>query len=320
MNSTYHPVPILHLLKHQNLFSGIEIHVKIAEKYVLLNFAEDPYQDILNKLLKKSVEHVYLNEEDFMQILNAFNEHMISGQVSEGTFNDEIRANTADALFTMSREFIKTHGVSSELVGSMTEANNSIQTLIKKAENLTSFLKKFEKECSEEFLKITVTNFLAVAVINQFPWKSQQIIEKTILAGMFCDIMLEPKDFDQIIAHETTGEELSLELQRHPLKAVNLLEHKLDVIPQETLTIIEQHHEKPDGTGFPTGIDISRFNQLTAIFIVCQRFTDELFIHEFNSHKYIESIMNLRSDYRGIVFSNALEALVEVVSIDALKK
>jgi hypothetical protein len=106
MNSTYHPVPILHLLKHQNLFSGIEIHVKIAEKYVLLNFAEDPYQDILNKLLKKSVEHVYLNEEDFMQILNAFNEHMISGQVSEGTFNDEIRANTADALFTMSREFI----------------------------------------------------------------------------------------------------------------------------------------------------------------------------------------------------------------------
>jgi len=320
MNSTYHPVPILHLLKHQNLFSGIEIHVKIAEKYVLLNFAEDPYQDILNKLLKKSVEHVYLNEEDFMQILNAFNEHMISGQVSEGTFNDEIRANTADALFTMSREFIKTHGVSAELVGSMTEANNSIQTLIKKAENLTSFLKKFEKECSEEFLKITVTNFLAVAVINQFPWKSQQIIEKTILAGMFCDIMLEPKDFDQILSHETTGEELSLELMQHPLNAINLLTQKLDVIPQETLTIIEQHHEKPDGTGFPTGIDISRFNQLTAIFIVCQRFTDELFIHEFNSHKYMESIMNLRSNYRGIVFSNALEALVEVVSIDALKK
>jgi hypothetical protein len=54
--------------------------------------------------------------------------------------------------------------------------------------------------------------------------------------------------------------------------------------------------------------------------MVCQRFTDELFIHEFNSHKYMESIMNLRSNYRGAVFSNALEALVEVVNIDALKR
>jgi response regulator RpfG family c-di-GMP phosphodiesterase len=320
MNFTYYPVPILHLLKHQSLFSGIEIYVKIAEKYVRLNFAEEPYQDILNKLLTKSVEHVYLNEEDFLQILNAFNEHMLSGEVSESTFNEEIRANTADALFTMSREFMKSHGVNSELVGSMAEANKSIQTLIKKAENLNSFLKKFEKECSEEFIKIGVTNFLSTAVINQFPWKSQQIIEKTMLAGLFCDIMLEPKDFDRIIAYETTGEELPLEIKRHPLKAINLLAHKLDVIPQETLTIIEQHHERPDGTGFPTGIDISRFNQLSAIFIVCQRFTDELFIHEFNSHKYMESIQSIRSNYEGAVFSRALEALVEVVNVDALKQ
>jgi len=319
MNPNFCPVPVIHLLKHEALFSGIEIHVKIAEKFVRLNFAEEPYKEILEKLQKKSVDHVYITDKDFSYILDQFNESLLNGNIAEDTFNEEIRANTADTLFNMSREFIKHHGVSAELVGSMTEASQTIQTLIKKADGLSAFLRKFEKDCSEEFLKINVTTFLTTAVINQFPWKSQQIIEKTMLAAMFCDITLSPKDFSEIVNYEAMGGELSIELKRHPLAAINLLAHKLDTIPQETLTIIEQHHEKPDGSGFPNGIDISRFNQLSAIFIVCQRFADELFAHEFNTARHYDSIQLLRDNFQGAVFSRALDALVEVVAVDSLK-
>jgi hypothetical protein len=319
MTPEYYPVPLLHLLKHENLFSGIQIHVKIAEKYVRLNFAEEPYKEILEKLQKKDVDQVYITEEDFSFILSKFSESLQSGDVDSDTFNDEIHANTANVLFSMSRDFIKQHGVSSELVGSMTEATKTVQGLIKKSDGLVAFLRKFEKECSEEFLKISVTTFLTTAVINQFPWKSQHIIEKTMLAGMFCDITLTPGDFAQVVTYEAVGGDLPLEIKRHPLNAINFLAHKLDVIPQETLTIIEQHHEKPDGTGFPNGIDISRFNQLSAIFIACQRFTDELFANEFDSSKYKESLQLIRDNYRGAVFTKALEALVEVVAVDSLK-
>ena len=319
MTPEYYPVPLLHLLKHENLFSGIEIHVKIAEKYVRLNFAEEPYKDILEKLHKKSVDQVYISEEDLAFILSKFSGALESGAVDLNTFNEEIRANTADVLFSMSRDFIKDHGVSSELVGAMSQATLSVQTMIEKSDGLAAFLRKFEEECSEEFLKINVTTFLTSAVIKHFPWKSQQIIEKTMLAAMFCDITLSYSDLAKVSSFETVGGELSLELKRHPLNAIHFLAHKLDVIPMETLTIIEQHHEKPDGTGFPNGIDISRFNQLSAIFIICQRFTDELFANEFDTRKHTESLDLIRDHYHGAVFAKAIEALVKVVAVDSLK-
>lgn len=314
--SQFLPIPIVHFLKHELFFVGIEIHVKIAEKFVRLNLAEEPYRDILEKLLKKSVVHVYLTDDDFSLLLNRFTGTLQTEDVSR----DELRMSTADTLFTMTREFIARYGISVELVGAVKEADLALQELIKKNDNgLGAFLKKFEKDCSEEFLKIGVVNFLCAAVIARFPWKSQQIIEKTMLAGLFCDITLSMKDFAQVQEYESIGGELSDELKHHPLAASQILCQHLDLIPQETLTIIEQHHEKPDGSGFPYGIDLSRFNQLSAIFIVCQRFTEELFATEFDVTHYHSAIQRVRGEFSGGVFTKALDALIEVIAIDTLR-
>ncbi len=40
MEKKFIPVPIIHLLKHATLFDAIEIHVKVADKHVRLNFSE----------------------------------------------------------------------------------------------------------------------------------------------------------------------------------------------------------------------------------------------------------------------------------------
>ena len=81
----------------------------------------------------------------------------------------------------------------------------------------------------------------------------------------------------------------------------------------ESITIIEQHHERPDGKGFPIGITLPRFNQLSAIFIVSQRFIEKIFDYHCDFTKRQEIIRELKVVYTGGPFSKAMDALTSVV-------
>jgi HD-GYP domain-containing protein (c-di-GMP phosphodiesterase class II) len=98
------------------------------------------------------------------------------------------------------------------------------------------------------------------------------------------------------------------------MEVSKLLSQKKDIIPSETITIIEQHHELPDGKGFPLGIELGRFNQLSSIFIVCQKFTEELFNESFDYNKRQKIISIMRLTYQGRTFDKAMDALILVIN------
>ncbi len=54
---------------------------------------------------------------------------------------------------------------------------------------------------------------------------------------------------------------------KHPLEAAKLV-NGFDEIPGEVGFIVEQHHERQDGTGFPRGIDHKDISSISALFII----------------------------------------------------
>lgn len=307
------PIPVVHLLKHPHLFQGVEVHVRVAEKFVKLNFAQDSFTQILDKLKDKGVIHVYLHEEDFSKVIAHFQNTLSSKSFYDPTTTDEQKVEVSATAMTLARDFIKTFGVNKEVIEVMKAANGKIQEILGTSPGLHAFVKRFKNSCSEEFLKVNVTNFLAGMLIDQFPWKSPLIVQKTMLAGMMCDITLSPADFEAIKRFETDGTPLDETVRRHPLAVAEILTRKRDLIPAETITIVEQHHERPDGKGFPHGITTTRFNQLSAIFIVSQRFVDMLFESQFDYKKHHEMIQRLKAVYHGGPFDKTLDALINTV-------
>lgn len=307
------PIPVVHLLKHPDLFQGVEVHVRIAEKFVKLNFAKDSFTQILDKLKAKGVIHVYLHEEDFSRVIAHFQNNLSSKSFYDPSTTDEQKIEVSETAMTLARDFIKTYGVNKEVIEVMKAANGKIQELLNTSPGLHAFVKRFKNNCSEEFLKINVTNFLAGMLIDQFPWKTQLIVQKTMLAGMMCDISLSKADFDAIKRFEADGTPLDETIRKHPLTVSEILMRKRDLIPGETVTIVEQHHERPDGKGFPLGITATRFNQLSAIFIVSQRFVDMLFESQFDYKKHPEMIQKLKAIYQGGPFDKAMDALIKTV-------
>lgn len=63
---------------------------------------------------------------------------------------------------------------------------------------------------------------------------------------------------------------------RHPLEGAQLVS-SIDEIPGEVGFIIEQHHERQDGSGFPRGIDHKDISSISALFIIAHDIVTTMF-------------------------------------------
>lgn len=313
MDSSLTKIGIAHLLKFPGSFEGIEVHVQVAGKFIKLNYPNESFTEILKKLQAKGVEFAYVQQADSEKIMEAVKTTLNSKFFYDPATTDEVRVQQVEGAANIAKDFIRHFGIDKTSLDVLKVANEKTMNMIKEAPGLHAFVKRFRGQCSEEYLKSSLTNFLVAMVLEKFPWKSLQIVHKTMTAGMLCDVTLLPEDFDAVRLYEKGQGEISERVRQHPIEVSQMLRRKKELIPMETITIIEQHHERPDGKGFPVGITVSRFNQLSAIFIVSQRFIENLFENKFDFTKRHEIIYMLQSVYAGGFFDKAMDALISVV-------
>ncbi|EQC46268.1 response regulator [Bacteriovorax sp. Seq25_V] len=193
---------------------------------------------------------------------------------------------------------------------------------------VTKFLDKVQRnpKLSELFKKLKATKDdpylmthigllinISTGIATQMDWGSEQTLEKFIYASYLHDISLG--DSSKLAQYKTKAEfesddSLSQDAKKlvnlHPLASKTLIEHKND-IPQDVHTIIEQHHEMPDGSGFPAGIDNKRITPLASIFIVSHLLAD--YIIENEKWKVENFVKKYRSKMKGPHFRKALKCV-----------
>lgn len=303
-------IGIPQLLKFSDTFAGIEVHVLVGGKAVKLNYSHDQFSDILRKLQQKEVQEVYIKQEDCKIMI----EHAQAALSGKSFFNPstviEKKMENAENSVKIVKEVIKQLGVEPEAVALLKTANDRTMAVMGESPSLYAFVQRFKKSCSEEFMKSMLTTFVCSMMIDKFPWKSEQVKEKAAMASLLCDMMLEKEDFDLLFKWEQSGYTIQLpeHIRRHPSDTANKLRPKR-LIASETITIIEQHHELPNGKGFPLGGDAPKFNQLAAIFIIAQNFVELLYQENFDFAKRFDIITKLKLKYDARSFDKAIDAL-----------
>lgn len=306
-------IKITHLIKFASSFAGIEVHVFISGKFVKMNYANDQFVDILRRLQQKDLDEVYIKQEDCKKVLAEIQNAMSSKTFYDPKTTDEQRMQNAEQSVEVVKNLINQMGVDKQTVDIIKSVNQKTINMLNESPSIFMFIKQFKKNCSEEFLRSVLTGYLTSLVIDKFPWRSVPVKEKAALASMLCDITLSKEDFQAIKEHEINKTFLDDRIKNHPYEVSKLLAANKDIIPSETITIIEQHHELPDGTGFPGAIELHRFNQLSSIFIVCQKFTENLFQENFDYNKRQEIVARMKQVYVGRTFDKAMDALILVV-------
>lgn len=140
--------------------------------------------------------------------------------------------------------------------------------------------------------------------------------DELALAGLLHDIGLSdlPVAITSKSEDQMTKEELEV-YHRHPITSVNMLKEKKIILGEKIMKIIEQHHEKFNGRGYPNGVEGTRILKEAQILAIADQFdylTKVVFgkptlspseammkIHEMNSKEAIydpslvQMIMNL---------------------------
>ncbi|MBU6154660.1 MAG: HD domain-containing protein [Bdellovibrionales bacterium] len=116
---------------------------------------------------------------------------------------------------------------------------------------------------------------VACALAHKVGWRSQSTYFKLTLAAFLHDISLKDERMAKVFDLEHfeksgNGEpEEVREIRIHPARSAEYA-RQFQEIPSEVEQIVAQHHERPDGSGFPRGLVVRYFTPLSALFVIAQ--------------------------------------------------
>ncbi|MGZ3689584.1 MAG: HD-GYP domain-containing protein, partial [Bdellovibrionota bacterium] len=159
---------------------------------------------------------------------------------------------------------------------------------------------------------------VSCALATQIDWKSDTTFQKLTLAAFLHDISIK----NQALARIDSLKELERERSRftdtevktfklHPIAGAEIAKNFKE-IPPDVDAIIIQHHERPDGSGFPRGLNNIRIGPLATVFIVAHDLVDFLFETDSESLDSLdldEFVQRNAKTYQFINFRKVLSAI-----------
>jgi len=195
------------------------------------------------------------------------------------------------------------------------EAINNIKT----SKELYSIFKRFREESSDKFIENTFVGYLVTMMISTFEWQTPNIKEKANIAVFLSDISLNEEDFNELEVFLKNPKRdfdlLGAKVKNHPVEIAKALLTK-NLISKETALIIEQHHERPDETAFPKGVNYSQIGLLSAVHIVARHFMELVYENDFDESKKNHILQELKTIYDKKNFLLAFRALLKSLRMD----
>lgn len=123
--------------------------------------------------------------------------------------------------------------------------------------------------------------YIACRLSSLMTWDSSNTHYKLSLAAFLHDLTIKTPSLERVSTLEELNEadatnEEKTAFREHPHESAALARQMKD-FPGDVDHIIAQHHELPNGTGFPLGINHTKISPLASLFIVAHSITEELF-------------------------------------------
>ncbi len=267
-------------------------------------------QDIINKYEPKGVKSLYIIKSD-LQIMNeAITERL--GRVmdsGEDLSSASRMALEGDAVLTI-QEQLQNFGVKDDYINYANKVVDHVIDTYKTDKNINEMINLIKNSTDGYLIQHSMmTSFMANIIIKNSEWSSVTNQEKITMASLFHDISLANSSYeDEETKSFLTGineNETEKDFLNHPQKSVEMLS-KIPNMP-DLFTIILEHHEKPDGSGFPRGLKANRLSPMSCILILAHHLADLI---QFNQGEYKinnEMIESLREKYNDGHFLQLIE-------------
>ncbi len=254
-----------------------DIYIRLSEsKFVKLFRQGDVFDrsDLEKYTEKKGVEYLYIRKDDCALFAQKYRDDL-EKLLKQPFINTEQAISSAESVHEAVQSLGNTVGFAQEvqeLVKAQVKVAMKAMAGSPKLSDLFEKLKALEGQYLSSHSHLTA--YLACAIASQMKWGSDQTFLKLNLACFLHDITLS----NNTLAAETslatveashakyTAQEIKA-YKNHARDAAGLV-RRFNEVPPDVDMILAQHHELPDGKGFPQGLNHSRIAPLSAIFIV----------------------------------------------------
>jgi HD-GYP domain-containing protein (c-di-GMP phosphodiesterase class II) len=251
-----------------------DIYLFVSQKYLKISHLGEDAESRLISYQKKGVVKVFMTEEQYLAFVASVREMLHAKIKAEVT--PEKKGKNLSSAHDMLKTLINDNRLGEESRDLALQIAKESQAIIGDT-NIFKKFKEFQKNCSQEYVHAIMTGYLASMVIDTFSWANDEIKIKVTLAALLCDILLKPEQFEEIRKMKNDPKNLSPRTFNHPKTTADALANADNFLSAESLAIIKQHHERPNGTGYPIGMTYQKITPLTCIYIVCTYFVERMF-------------------------------------------
>lgn len=297
-------------------FFSFDLYMKLADdKFVKFAHGESEFTPAdAQKLIQKNIIHLYLRRKDAEKMIRDFQQNIAAVGDDDGLDADEILNISQDA-YEMTHNLARTFGWTEEVQRIAVKSVNLALKAISKNPKLLQVLQNFfHRQDSFVAAHSHILSFLCCGVAKTMDWTSDYTYLKLSMASLLHDIVLtreQERNYRSLSSRASDPENKDPDVvafRAHPQLAYEVV-LKLKDLPPDIDKIVLQHHESPDGRGFPSGLVVSRINPLSALFIVCH----DLVIYlsdKADLRKEVRAFVKKRADfYKSGHFKKVLNAL-----------
>jgi len=181
------------------------------------------------------------------------------------------------------QDAVRFMGISGMAIELTDEIVASVDDIISKNKNLKALVKQMLRYKSSFFTRSSILNYLLGGLATKIGWNTKSSLKKLIFSSVFCDFAFNDEQ-EHLAAvrtmHEAEEKQFSSYekkiVENHPEIAAVELENKSKGMLLDEGIIIKQHHEKPDGSGFPRGLTSKNISPMSCAFILCYDFVQVL--------------------------------------------
>ena len=274
----FQKVRLIHFLRFSKALCNV--YVKLSNhKYVkVINAGSTFDRHDIEKYREKKVSHLYIRNDDFERFQVTIHETPFltfqSDKMSEADLQ-KCLGNTHAIL----KEMILEIGITREIADLAEKSVDEIVNLAYQQQDLAELLKNMQLRLDYIYDHSFLTSIVCCEILKHMHWNTEDKVKKLVMAAILHDIKISDPNICKIDSSlDTRLQSYSTQERKaffaHPMET-SLLITGVDFISPEVASIILQHHETPEGDGFPNGLHHSKLSLLSCIFIVAHAFVQK---------------------------------------------
>lgn len=292
-----------------------DIYLKLNDgKFIkIINKNELFGSHLIQKLIMKGVASFFVNRSE----LSAYGESVVDALHSllktKKHKPDEQKSQLANKAIELLRGNLLKCGFNSSILGVADEVTNMQIEMINANPDLVDFLNKFQNFRKMNTEHTRLVSYLIVGILKELGWDSESTLQKMCTAALLHDISLPDEINNKVIKDsgitKLQDEEKSIFL-RHPEESSHIAKN-FDSIATGIGQYIKEHHELPNGKGFPNKMNYNSVHPLSATLHLADLTAELLWKHEFDVNVVKDEIGKLRNLYLHGFYRKPYEALIK---------